>query len=331
MVSNPFSGLVGQTQAVQLLSWAIAHQRIALAYLFAGPEGVGRSLTARCFLELLIGTQGSTNPAAIALQQKRLRQGNHPDVLWIEPTYLHQGKLLTAPAMAATGTQLPKSRPQIRLEQVREIARFLSRSPLEAGRSVVVIEQAETMGEAAANGLLKTLEEPGKATLILIAASGEALLPTLVSRCQRIPFSRLTTDQMQQVLQTDYRELLAEPRVLAMAQGSPGEAIKIWQHLQTIPPDLLEAATQLPRSPRAALELARLIDASLDTETQLWLVDYLQHFYWQQQLQPSLLQPLEQARQQLLCYAQPRLVWEVALLAMSHTALSPISSSSTAA
>lgn len=332
MVSNAFPGLVGQIQAVQLLSWAIARQRIAPAYLFTGPEGVGRSLAARCFLELLVDAQGSNNPVAIALQQKRLRQGNHPDVLWVEPTYLHQGKLLTASTMAATATQPPKSRPQIRLEQVREIARFLSRSPLEAGRSVVVIEQAETMGEAAANGLLKTLEEPGRATLILIAASGESLLPTLVSRCQRIPFSRLTTDQIQQVLQqTDHRELLAEPRVLAMAQGSPGEAIKIWQYLQTIPHDLLEATTQLPPSPRAALELARQIDATLDTETQLWLVDYLQHYYWQQQLQPSLLQQLEQARQHLLGHAQPRLVWEVALLAMIQSTSSfPISPSSTA-
>ncbi len=52
---------------------------------------------------------------------------------------------------------------------------------------MVVIEDAETMAEPAANGLLKTLEEPGKATLILIAPSPEALLPTLVSRCSAFP------------------------------------------------------------------------------------------------------------------------------------------------
>jgi len=314
MVPASFPGLVGQTQAVSLLSCAIAQGRIAPAYLFAGPDGVGRSLTARRFLELLLSPSESTNPK-VELQRKRLRQGNHPDVLWVEPTYLHQGKLLTASALAADA-QRPKARPQIRLEQVRDIARFLSRPPLESCRSIVVLEQSETMGEAAANGLLKTLEEPGQATLILIAPEVEALLPTLVSRCQKIPFSRLAIAEMAQVLQqTGHSEILTAPQVLAMAQGSPGEAIKGWQQLQSISPDLLQATAQPPQSPRAALELARQIDASLDTEAQLWLVDYLQHAYWQQ-FQPRLLQLLEQARQHLLCYAQPRLVWEVALLAM---------------
>lgn len=317
MVPVSFPGLVGQTQAVSLLSYAIAQGRIAPAYLFAGPDGVGRSLTTRRFLELLLTSAESTE-STVAVQRKRLLQGNHPDVLWVEPTYLHQGKLLPASAREAEA-QGTKARPQIRLEQVRDVSRFLSRPPLESSRSVVVLEQSETMGEAAANGLLKTLEEPGQATLILIATGSEALLPTLVSRCQKIPFSRLAMAEMIQVLQqTGHDEILAAPQVLAMAQGSPGKAIKSWQQLQSIPPDLLQVATQPPQSPRAALELARQIDATLDTESQLWLIDYLQHFFWQQ-FQPQLLQPLEQARQQLLSYAQPRLVWEVALLAISQS------------
>jgi len=267
-------------------------------------------------VELLVCPTESTSPTVEA-QRKRLRQGNHPDVLWVEPTYLHQGKLLTASAMEAE-VQRTKARPQIRLEQVRDVGRFLSRPPLESSRSVVVLEQTETMGEAAANGLLKTLEEPGQATLILIAPGVEALLPTLVSRCQKIPFSRLAMAEMVQVLQhTGHGEILSAPQVLAMAQGSPGEAIKSWQQLQSISPDLLLATTQPPHSLRAALELARQIDTALDMEAQLWLIDYLQHCYWQQ-FQPQLLQQLEQARQHLLSYAQPRLVWEVALLGMSQ-------------
>ena len=314
MVSSTFSTLVGQTQAVELLTQAIAQQRLAPAYLFAGPDGVGRRLTARYFLELFIGSAGDNQ------QQYRLQQGNHPDVLWVTPTYVHQGKLVSVSEMAAKEGQRPKSRPQIRLEQVREIMRFLNRPPLQAPRSLVVLDQAETMTEAAANGLLKTLEEPGRATLILIAPSTEALLPTLVSRCQRIPFYRLTTAQMQQVLtQTGYAEILINSQVLAMAQGSPGAAIASWQQLQTIPPELLQACMEPPRSPRRALELARQIDQALDTDAQVWLVDYLQQVYWQQQWQPRLLYPLEQARQHLLSYAQPRLVWEVALLTISQS------------
>jgi DNA polymerase-3 subunit delta' len=125
---------------------------------------------------------------------------------------------------------------------------------------------------------------------------------------------------MQQVLtQTGYAEILINSQVLAMAQGSPGAAIASWQQLQTIPPELLQACMEPPRSPRRALELARQIDQALDTDAQVWLVDYLQQVYWQQQWQPRLLYPLEQARQHLLSYAQPRLVWEVALLTISQS------------
>lgn len=213
-----------------------------------------------------------------------------------------------------------KTPPQIRLEQIREITQFLGRSTLEASRKVVVLEQAETMAESAANGLLKTLEEPGQATLILIAPSTESLLPTLVSRCQRIPFYRLAWEQMENVLrQTGHQEILKETSVLAIAQGSPGEAIAFFKQLQAIPADLLKKLTNPPKTARKALELAKEIDKTLDAETQLWLVDYLQHSYWQSFSSPSIIQQLEQARKYLLGYAQPRLIWEVTLLELSQS------------
>ena len=312
MVESAFSTLLGQAQAVTLLQGAIATNRIAPAYLFAGSPGVGRSIAARAFIELLF-CQGIP-PEKQPLVKRRLEQGNHPDVLWIEPTYFHNGNLLSAQEAAEKGLKR-RAPPQIRLEQIREIGQFLSRSALEAPRKVVVLEQAETMAEAAANGLLKTLEEPGAATLILIAPSPESLLPTLVSRCQRIPFSRLALSDLEMVLkQTGYEELLQKSSILAMAQGSPGQAIASFQQLQAIPDALLAQLTQIPQTSRRALELAKEIDQTLDTEAQLWLTDYLQHCYWQSQHQPAIIQQLEQARQYLLSYAQPRLVWEVTLL-----------------
>jgi len=313
---NPFAALVGQSQAIELLTQAIAQNRIAPAYLFAGPEGTGRKIAAQCFVELLFSA--SVPVAQKEVVQRRVQQRNHPDLLWVEPTYLHQGQRLSA-AEAATAGVKRKAPPQIRIEQIREIAQFLGRPPLEAPRSIVVLEQAESMAESAANGLLKTLEEPGQATLILMAPASESLLPTLVSRCQRIPFYGLDREGMAQVLkQTGYPEILAQPPMLAIAQGSPGKAIAAWQQLQTIPQDLLQAATQIPQTGRAALELAKQIDKTLDTEAQLWLVDYLQHSYWQHQQQASLIEPLEKARQYLLTYAQPRLVWEVTLLQLTQ-------------
>jgi DNA polymerase III subunit delta' len=312
-MSSPFDRLIGQPQAVELLTCAVQRQRIAPAYLFVGAAGVGRSLAARCFAEQLLSSGSIADPSFQSALRRRIQQGNHPDLLWVEPTYLHQGKRLSASEAAELGVKR-RSPPEIRLEQIREVARFLSRPPLEAPRSVVVLEQAETMAEAAANGLLKTLEEPGKATLILIAPSLEALLPTLVSRCQRIPFRRLDANAMAQVLtQAEQTEILHHADVLSLAQGSPGEAIVHWQQLQSIPADLLDAIRQRPTSLRGGLDLARQIAQTLDTEAQLWLVDYLQQHYWQHDPRSSLLQALEEARRYLLQFVQPRLVWEVTL------------------
>lgn len=314
-MQSSFASLIGQPQAVELLTRAVALDRIAPAYLFAGASGTGRSLAAHCFAELLL----ARNPEHISpTLQQRIQQGNHPDLLWVEPTYLHQGKRIDAAEAAELGVKR-RSPPEIRLEQIREIARFLGRPPLEAPRSVVVLEHAESMAEAAANGLLKTLEEPGQATLILIAPSPESLLPTLVSRCQRIPFQRLDQASVAQVLQqAQQAEILQYPEILALAQGSPGEAINHWRYLQSIPPELLTRLVQLSDSQRSALELARQIDQALDPEAQLWLLDYLQHRYWQQGQFARLLS-LENARRYLRQYVQPRLVWEVTLLEMSQS------------
>ena len=208
--------------------------------------------------------------------------------------------------------------PQIRLQQIRELGQFLANPPLEASRKLIIVEQAELMAEAAANGLLKTLEEPGRATLILIAPSCESLLPTLVSRCQRIPFSRLSREQMGDVLQmTGHGEILNYPAILAIAQGSPGVAIAAWEQQNAIPPELLEKLHDCPRSLRDALELAKEISKTLETPEQLWLLDYLQQTYWHSSggsLSPIMLEALEEARRHLRRFVQPRLVWEVTLM-----------------
>lgn len=309
---NFFGELIGQNSAVELLEQAVKRNRIASAYLFAGAAGIGRRLATRCFIELLFCHE--TSPEKYSRIRASLSAGNHPDLLWVEPTYLHSGKRLTVTEAAEAGVSR-KAPPQIRIEQIREITEFLSRPPLQASRAVVVLEDAHTMAEAAANALLKTLEEPGRATLILIAPDVDSLLPTLVSRCQRISFYRLSSEQMQQVLQQNgHEEILQDRALLAIAQGSPGEAISAFTRRQAIPQTLLSTLLSPPKTPFEALKLAKEIDKQLDTEAQLWLVNYLQYQYWTQQQKRDLLAPLEKARQSLLSYVQPRLVWECTLI-----------------
>ncbi|MEM8777319.1 MAG: DNA polymerase III subunit delta' [Cyanobacteria bacterium P01_G01_bin.49] len=309
---NHFRQLTGQPQGIELLQQAIAKNRIAPAYLFAGPPGVGRGLGAKCFSQLLLSLHLPEQQQA--LLQKRVVEGNHPDLYWVEPTYQHQGQLLTIKQAQESGLKR-KALPKIRIEQIREITRFLSRPPLEASRSIVVIEAAETMTEAAANGLLKTLEEPGKATLILVAPSADSLLPTLVSRCQKIPFYRLSESDLKTVLRRlGYEEIVNNSEILGLSQGSPGEAIAAWEQLQQIPVELQQKLKQLPQTPLDALALAKVITKALDNSEQLWLINYLQYSYWQTRQNRLFLHQLETAKKQLLSYVQPRLVWECLLL-----------------
>ncbi len=310
MAAPWFERVVGQSTAVQLLSSALGRQRIAPAYLFVGPEGVGRALTARCFLQALLGSSASLV--------------NHPDVLWIEPTYSQQGTLYTRSQLLAAGKDLPRGAPQIRLEQMRYLSRVLSQPPLQAPRSLVVIEAADTLNEAAANALLKTLEEPGRATLILIATSEAALLNTIVSRCQRIPFLPLSRSDLETVLRgiapADFWQD-APPEVWQLGAGSPGGVLQAWQQWQETPEAFRRLGRQLSSTMplQHCLELAREICQTLDTERQLWLLSLMQQQFWQAHQgnwakAQRGLQQLEQARLYLQQYVQPRLVWEVLLM-----------------
>ncbi|TYQ30171.1 DNA polymerase III subunit delta' [Pseudanabaena sp. UWO310] len=301
-LNSPFDVVVGQNQAIKLLKAAIQRDRIAPAYLFAGTSGVGRSKTASAFAEVLLGDRRSAN---------RLSDRNHPDLLWVEPTYLDKGKMLTAKEADAAGLKR-RALPQIRIEQIREISEFVSRPPLECQRSVVVLEEAQSMAESAANSLLKTLEEPLYATIILIVPDASAILPTLVSRCQRIPFTRLNQRQLQEVL--DLAGHTIPPEVLALAQGSAGNAIESFERFKSIPAELLTAVRQIPQDAKTAMAIAKQITKELEVDLQLWLIDYLQNYFWEQQRSPLVLQHLDKARELIARYVQPRLVWEVTLL-----------------
>jgi DNA polymerase-3 subunit delta' len=299
---NAFPDLIGQQQAIELLKAAIERNKIAPAYLFSGMSGVGKSIAAKYFSRTLLA--GSID---VSIE-------NHPDLLWVKPTCLHKGQLLTK-EQAIEGNLTSKSSFIIRIEQIRELVTFLSRPPLKASRSLVILEDAETMTEAAANALLKTLEEPGKATIVLIASSNDLLLPTLISRCQRIPFYGLSRSELKQVLhKIDKPEILDYPEVLAIAQGSPGKAIEAFAQLQKISQDLLQKLKQPINTPLQAFAIAKEIDKQLDTQSQLWLVDYLECFYWQHLQAKKAIEQLEKTRQYLLSYVQSRLVWETTLL-----------------
>ncbi|MEN9230238.1 MAG: DNA polymerase III subunit delta' [Thermostichus sp. DG02_5_bins_236] len=313
----PPAHIVGQEMAARLLMLALQKGRITSAYCFLGPEGVGRSSLARWFAQALLCESSSGIPCGQCSSCHWLLAGNHPDLHWVSPTYLHQGRLIAANSEEAQILQR-RSPPQIRLEQVQAIAQFCGRRPIRAQHSVVVMEGCETLAESAANALLKTLEEPGLAHIVLIAPQTTSLLPTLLSRCQMVPFRRLSPEEVGQVLRRlGYEELAGIPKLelIALAQGSPGLALVAHQQLQGIPLELLQDLKRWPHSLQQALELGRAVATRLDVPAQLWLIDYLQQHFWVQgSRQP--IQQLERIRRQLLQFVQPRLSWEVNLASL---------------
>jgi DNA polymerase-3 subunit delta' len=318
-VSALFDGLVGQPLAVDLLEAALQQKRLAPAYLFAGPEGVGRRLAALRFLEGVLSEGVGCERA-----RRRLEDRNHPDLVWIEPTFQHQGRLLTRDEAVEAGVNR-RTPPQLRLEQIRGVRRALGRQPVESTRGMVVIESTEAMAEAAANALLKTLEEPGHGLLILLTAAPERLLSTIRSRCQLIRFVRLDRPSVAEVLRRLDAVEQDPPEVLAMAAGSPGAVLEHRNRLAALPTELMPRLRHLPNEPMQALALARDVCEALDGEQQLWLINWWQQALWTSSRDVESLKRLETLRRHLLSFVQPRLAWEVALLDLTKEARSALS------
>jgi DNA polymerase-3 subunit delta' len=318
-VSALFDGLVGQPLAVDLLEAALQQKRLAPAYLFAGPEGVGRRLAALRFLEGVLSEGVGCERA-----RRRLEDRNHPDLVWIEPTFQHQGRLLTRDEAVEAGVNR-RTPPQLRLEQIRGVRRALGRQPVESTRGMVVIESTEAMAEAAANALLKTLEEPGHGLLILLTAAPERLLSTIRSRCQLIRFVRLDRPSVAEVLRRLDAVEQDPPELLAMAAGSPGAVLEHRNRLAALPTELMPRLRHLPNEPMQALALARDVCEALDGEQQLWLIKWWQQALWTSSRDVESLKRLETLRRHLLSFVQPRLAWEVALLDLTKEARSALS------
>ncbi|MFN6501638.1 MAG: DNA polymerase III subunit delta' [Nostoc sp. DedQUE01] len=208
-------------------------------------------------------------------------------------------------------TSQQKSVPAIRVEQVHEVIEFLSTSAVEGKQKVVIIYEADMLNPTAANKLLKTLEEPKTGTFILISSCPQKLLPAIKSRCQIIPFQRLTDEEVISVLKD--QQIEATEKILAISSGSPGQAIANIKMLASISQEITSQLEIPPDDILKALSLSNSI-SSWNHQTQLWLLTYLQYNWWQKLKSTMLLAKFTQARQQLLHHVTPRSVWDSLLL-----------------
>lgn len=162
-----------QGDAVEVLRRAIEAGRVAHAWAFIGPAGVGRRTTALAFAKALVAPSGGAAAG-------KVDRGLHPDVHVVGPT---------PPASN------PKGIPAIRVDNIRELERLAALKPAEAPWKVFIVDEAEAMTGAAPQAFLKTLEEPpARTVIILILSQARALPATVLSRCQIVRFRPRAAD-----------------------------------------------------------------------------------------------------------------------------------------
>lgn len=203
-----FKDIKGQDKAIAILKNAAKQNRLSHAYIFWGPEGVGKKMAALNFAKLLnCQAAHSGEPCDECISCKKINSSNHPDIFLFSPD---------------------KEGASVGIEKIRALIKNIGLKPYEARTKVYIIDDAQNLTREAANAFLKTLEEPpSESILILIAPDLRDLLPTIVSRSQAVKFYALGIDQTRRILVEEYKTEDPLAQVLAhLSSGRLGLALK---------------------------------------------------------------------------------------------------------
>ncbi len=200
-VPAALDALVDQPRVRDFLATALAERRLSHAYLFLGPPGSGKHEAAEALAKCVVCPSGGD---ATCDECRRVAHRTHPDVRWLTPG-------------SATGYLV---------SQIRELIEDAGLAPIRSSSKVYVLERAELLRGGAANALLKTLEEPPASTMfILCGRVADAMLPTIVSRCQQVPFRAGSTASGVASVLRSCAATPEEARVALAVAGSPGRAV----------------------------------------------------------------------------------------------------------
>ncbi len=208
---------LGHEAIARSLAETLAKGRLPHAMLFTGPEGVGKLKLARHLATAML-CQGIKPPCGACASCKLVEEDKHPDFMLIQP-----------------------ENGSIKIDTIRELVRGFSFAPLVGKARVVLMDDAHTLNTAAANALLKTLEEPPAATYFLLITHALGWLPrTITSRCQKVRFGPLNQEALKTIFQGLEQQTSSE--LLQASQGSAGRALR----LETVEAELPSLTELLP-------------------------------------------------------------------------------------
>lgn len=302
-----FDSISGHQQQIKILKAAIEHERVAHAYLFDGPDGIGKKLVAKLFARAFLCE--SANGCGHCASCTQMAADSHPDFYPLEPD--------------ATA---------IKIDQIRTLQPQLTLRSFVGRGKVCLINSAELLTPEAANALLKTLEEPTAGTLIiLISSRPDSLLSTIRSRCQRIRFTRLPRCELARHLEKTLAISAEEAKVLAaVADGSFEKAQGQHQDLYLKKrAGLIQSLSALsPTSSIQTFELAQALKAEKDLIDEIFNLfaiffrDLLLYKHGQaedQLINQDLLPLIQQQSRQL---STPQLMTKLEAVAQARTYLS---------
>ena len=205
-----WENLIGHAATVAYLKKNIAEEKFPHAVIFSGEEGVGKRLAAEiCAAALLCENPVDGSPCGACESCRLVAAKSHPDFYVVE-------------------AEATKTTRNIKIGQIREMQSEAALRPINSARRVVILDGAELMNNAAANCLLKTIEEPPSQTIfILLTASRSSLLMTIRSRCMTVHFDKLTAAQIRDALITQGVDFQEAERLSVIAGGSFGRALKL--------------------------------------------------------------------------------------------------------
>jgi DNA polymerase-3 subunit delta' len=207
--------IVGHSSIIRYLQQGLKNSHVSQAYLFVGPEHVGKTIMAENLVNSLVCKNLHQSKGLVPCGQcdccQQVANKIHPDVFWVQ---------------RAVNAKTGKLRKNISIEQVRELQNKLSLHSFLDSYKVAVINEAQTLSQAAANSLLKTLEEPTPKTVIILLTTSLFALPrTIVSRCQILKFLPVSDQEIFEHLLSLKVERKKAKALAALSFGRPGIAI----------------------------------------------------------------------------------------------------------